>query len=58
MGQKPFLRRNSIKHITSNMADKNVFNYDYDFIIENDGTIEELKNKAKKFINEVIWEGG
>ncbi len=47
------IRRNSVKHITSNMADENVFNYNYDFVIDNDGTIEELKDKAKAFIKEI-----
>lgn len=46
--------RNSVKHITSNMADENVFNYKYDFVIDNNGTKEELNNKAKEFIQEVI----
>lgn len=48
------IRRNSIKHITSNMADENVFNFNYDFVIDNDGTIEELREKAKEFIGGVI----
>ncbi len=42
--------RDAIKHITSNMADENVFNYEYDYIIENNGTKEELNNKAKDFV--------
>lgn len=46
--------RNTVKHITSNMADENVFNYNYDFIIDNSGSKEELNNKAKKFVQEVI----
>lgn len=46
--------RNSVKHITSNMADENVFNYNYDFIIDNSGTKEELNGKAKDFVQEVI----
>lgn len=46
--------RNSVKHITSNMADRNIFNYNYDFIIDNNGTKEELNNKAKDFVQEVI----
>lgn len=46
--------RNTVKHITSNMADENVFNYNYDFVIENNGTKEELNNKAKEFVQEVI----
>lgn len=49
--------RNSVKHITSNIADENVFNYKYDFIINNNGTKEELYNKAKKFIEkEIMYE--
>lgn len=46
--------RNSVKHITSNMADENVFDYNYDFVIDNSGTKEELNNKAKDFILEVM----
>lgn len=46
--------RNTVKHIVSNMADENVFNYNYDFVIENNGTKEELNNKAKNFVQEVI----
>lgn len=46
--------RNTVKQITSNIADENVFNYDYDFIIDNSGTKGELNNKAKDFIREVI----
>lgn len=48
------IRRNSIEHIISNIADENVFNFNYDFVIDNDGTIGELKDKVKKFINKVI----
>ena len=46
--------RDTVKHIVSNMADKNVFNYNYDFIIDNSGTKEELNYKAKNFVQEVI----
>lgn len=42
--------RNSVKHITSNIADENVFNYNYDFVIKNNGTLDELYEKAKVFI--------
>ena len=44
------IKRDSIGHITSNMADNNVFNYDYDFVVCNDGTLDELKNKATNFV--------
>lgn len=46
------VKRDSIKHITSNMADENVYNYEYDIEINNDGTIEDLREKAKCFIND------
>ena len=46
--------RDSVKHITSNMADENVFNYNYDFVIENNGTIEELNKKVQKFIGGIV----
>lgn len=36
--------------ITSNNSDGNVYKYTYDYILENDGTLEELKQKAKEFI--------
>ena len=46
----------SVKHIISNMADENVFNYKYDYIVNNNGTKEELKNKCIEFIESVIME--
>lgn len=44
------IKNDSIKHIKSNMADENVFNYNYDYIILNNGTLDELKGKAREFI--------
>lgn len=46
--------RDSVTHITSNVSDKNVFDYHYDFVIENNGTIEDLQEKVKQFINETV----
>lgn len=46
--------RNSVKHITSNIADQNVFDYNYDFVIENNGTIDELDEKAKVFVGGIL----
>ena len=40
------IKRSSIEHITSNMADANVLNYDYDIIIDNDKGVKELRDKA------------
>lgn len=46
--------RDSVTHIISNVSDKNVFDYDYDFVIENNGTIEDLQEKVKQFINKTV----
>lgn len=52
------IKNNKINHITSNDSDKNVFNYKYDYIIKNNGSIEDLDEKAKIFIGELINEEG
>lgn len=46
------IKRNSVEHIISNMADANVFNYDYDVVIDNDKGIEELRDKAWYFVKD------
>ena len=48
------ITRNSVKHITSNMADRNVFNYDYDLIINNDGSLDEFDTKANDFVKREV----
>ena len=54
-GAKTILIRNDrVEPITSNMADANVEHYNYDFIIENNGTLEEFREKAIRFIDENI----
>lgn len=42
--------RDSIKQVTSNMADANVYNYAYDFTIYNNGTLDDLRKEAKGFL--------
>lgn len=44
---------NAIK-IESNHADRDVENYEYDYIIENNGTLEQLERVAKLFVCDVI----
>lgn len=46
------IKRDSIKQITSNMADGNVFNYQYDIVINNDGDLLDLERKAIEFVND------
>ena len=38
----------------SNTSDANVFNYDYDYVISNDGTVEEWEEKAKLFLKTIF----
>lgn len=48
---KTLLVRNPrVELITSNNSDGNVYNYNYDFVIENDGTLEDLRQKARAFV--------
>lgn len=44
------VKRDSIKPITSNMADANVLHYDYDIVIDNNGTLKDYKEKAVQFV--------
>lgn len=37
----------------SNHADSEVLNHKYDYIIENNGTVDELKEKAKEFLKKL-----
>ena len=54
-GAETILIRNpNVRKIESNHADQNVENYNYDYIIENDGTLEQLERVAKLFICDVI----
>jgi hypothetical protein len=44
------IKNKNIKPINSNEADANVESYLYDFIIDNNEGLPELKEKAKKFV--------
>lgn len=41
-----------VQKITTNNSDANVEKYAYDMYISNDGTLEELKEKARQFVME------
>ena len=47
------IKKNDVVENFSNTSDKNVDNYEYDFIIENNGTLEELEQKAIDFLKEL-----
>lgn len=54
-GAETILIRNpNVKKIESNHADANVENYNYDYIIENDGSLWQLDMMAKFFVREII----
>jgi hypothetical protein len=40
-----------VEKITSNSSDANVENYEYDYYIKNDGTLDELRETAKEFVD-------
>lgn len=52
------IRSNRVKNIISNIADANVFNYNYDFEIENNGTLDEFRDKVVEFVENIIEEKG
>lgn len=45
-----FIENNRVPSITSNAADANVENYRYDFVIQNNGTLEDFEGNIKLFI--------
>lgn len=46
------IKRDTVKHITSNVADANVFNYNYDITINNDKDLKALMVKALNFVQD------
>ena len=57
-GAETILIRNpNVADITTNHADRDVENYEYDYIIENDGSLEQLDKVAKLFVCEVVCGG-
>ena len=54
-GAETILIRNpNVRKIESNHADRDVENYKYDYIIENDGTLDKLDKMAYLFSEQVI----
>jgi hypothetical protein len=48
------VKNTNIKDITTNEADANVYNYEYDVEIDNSGSLDDLKKLAEKFVKEII----
>ena len=49
-----FIENNRVSQIISNQSDANVQNYDYDYIIKNNGTLKEFEENIKKFFCETL----
>lgn len=45
-----FIENNRVPSITSNAADANVENYRYDFVIQNNGTLEDFEGNIRLFM--------
>lgn len=45
---------NRVLPVTSNIADKNVEENDYDYLIENNGTKEDLERTVAEFIDQIM----
>ena len=45
-----FIENNNVPAIMSNAADANVENYEYDFVIRNNGTMKEFEDEIKIFM--------
>ena len=48
------IKRDSVKNITSNPADAGVFDYEYDYVIENNGDLIDLYWKTSEFVKEIM----
>lgn len=44
------IRNPRVKSIETNHADRDVENFEYDYVIDNDGTLEDLDKKSKEFV--------
>ena len=45
-----FIENNNVPAITSNAADANVENYEYDFVVSNNGTMNDFEEEIKLFM--------
>lgn len=48
------IKNDRVDIITSNDGDAGVFDYAYDYVIENEGTLEDFKENIKVFVDEVV----
>lgn len=48
------IRNPRVESIETNHADRDVEDFEYDYVIDNDGTLEDLDKKAEEFVKEVL----
>lgn len=48
-----FITREDVVKVTSNKSDVNVAKYSYDYVIHNNGTIEDLRIQASQFLERI-----
>ena len=48
------IENDRVENISSNFADASVFNYKYDYIVKNNGTLEEFRENIEVFVKENI----
>ena len=52
--QTIFIRNNRVPDVTTNMADANVANYRYDYILDNNGTLDDFRYEIMCFYVSVL----
>lgn len=48
-----FLERES-RRTVGNIGDDSVYDFDYDFVVKNDGTVDDLKHKAVQLVSSLL----
>ena len=48
------IKREALPKAYGNIADDNVYNYTYDYVVENNGTLDELKQSAETFYKDIL----
>ena len=51
-----FIENVKAEPVVSNSSDARVTEYPYDYIVKNNGTLEELRIEVVRFISQVIWD--
>ena len=48
------IKRDEVEHITTNPADRDVFEYNYDIVVNAEGGLEGLEKKAENLVNDFV----